>query len=362
VSALASDQIEVTVIGPGFGESVLVHIGASQWIIVDSCQQAGVKEPAALAYLKGRGVDYSSAVRLIVASHWRDDHIRGLSDLLKACPAADFACSAALSTKEFVGIATAFEESPLSRAGSGVGEIQRAFLYSKERGRAPRFIVGNRFFRITDRSGEILCEITALSPTDREYARFLESISAFVPNRGTTKYRVPSPSQNDISVVLWIKIGADNLLLGADLEEHNDAQRGWTAVIASPDRPKGRAQFYKIAHHGSVTAHHDGIWSQLLGAAPVAVLTPWNRGRKLPTAADRDRLLSLTPNGYATACGGVSSKRQPQQAVERVLRESGIKIVAAEPAPGIVTALKEREGDGWQISLSPNAVPMKDCL
>ena len=64
--------------------------------------------------------------------------------------------------------------------------------------------------------------------------------------------------------------------------------------------------------------------------------------------ADRDRILTYTPNGYATDRAAVSSKRQTQ-AVERVLRESGIKILAAEPAPSRVTARKSvNDAGAWQ--------------
>jgi hypothetical protein len=203
-------------------------------------------------------------------------------------------------------------------------------------------------------------EITALSPTDYEYARFLENITELMPQRGVTKYRVPNPQPNDISVALWLSIGSENLLLGADLEEHNDPKRGWTAIIASHDRPTGVAGYYKIAHHGSVTAHHEGIWTKLLGASPIAVLTPWNRGKRLPSPADRDRLIKLTPNGFATARANPSTVRQ-LQAVERVLRESGIKINAAEPVTGFVRARKSKtQGGTWQVDRSQNAVPLKD--
>jgi Metallo-beta-lactamase superfamily len=356
------DLIEVTVIGPGFGESIVIHVGSNQWVIVDSCVDSRTRAPAALAYLNTLGVDPSVAVKLIVASHWHDDHIGGMSVLLEACPAADFVCSAALSTKEFLGISCTFNESPLSRSGSGVGEIQRSFLCTKRRRRAPRWVVGNRLIRMVDETkGETICEITALSPTDHEFSRFLGSLAKLMPQRGTTKYRMPSPTPNDISVALWFKVGTEDILLGADLEEHGDSRRGWTAVIASRDRPKGLAGFYKVAHHGSVTAHHDGIWTELLAAGPVAVLTPWNRGRKLPTAADRDRINGLTPNAYATSRANPSPIRHIQ-AVEKVLREGGIKISRAEPITGFVRARKSTKGGSWEIDASPNAVPLGECV
>jgi hypothetical protein len=73
---------------------------------------------------------------------------------------------------------------------------------------------------IDQANGQTICEITALSPTDHEFARFLQNVAGLTPQRGITKYRIPSPSPNDISVALWFKIETDDILLGADLEEH----------------------------------------------------------------------------------------------------------------------------------------------
>jgi hypothetical protein len=356
-----AEQIEITVFGPGFGESILIHVGQNHWIIVDSCFDSRTKTPAALTYLKELEIDCSAAVKLVVASHWHDDHIGGISQVLNACSSAQFVCAAALSSREFLGVSTVFNKSPLSKAGSGVGEIQRSFIHCRDRGQPPSFVVGNRTFRINNgATAETLCEITALSPTDHEFSRFLEGIMALMPHRGTTKYRVPSLSPNDISIALWLKIGYENVLLGADLEEHKHQHRGWTAVINSPNRPTGRAGYYKIAHHGSITAHHDGIWTELLRPAPIAVLTPWNRGQKLPSPSDRDRLIALTSKGYATARVKAPARRQ-LPSVQRILRESGIRVSSAEPETGFVRARKAATSD-WQIDHSPNAVPIKDCV
>src|SRR3954447_12601863 len=78
------DEVEVTVLGPGRGECVLVHLGAGDWMIVDSCQPGGhrARHPA-LEYLMDIGADLGK-VTLIVASHWHDDHIRGLETLVSA--------------------------------------------------------------------------------------------------------------------------------------------------------------------------------------------------------------------------------------------------------------------------------------
>ena len=90
------DQIEVTLFGPGYGECILLHIGNGNWVIVDSCFDEQ-KEPAALTYLCDLGSNPAEVVRLIVATHWHDDHIRGMGKLVEVCNNATFCCASALS-------------------------------------------------------------------------------------------------------------------------------------------------------------------------------------------------------------------------------------------------------------------------
>lgn len=90
-SAPSSDEIEVSLLGPGFGEAVVAHLGLGNWALIDSCLTPE-GEPAGLEYLEILGVDPADVV-LIVASHWHDDHIGGMAKLVQACSNARFAYS-----------------------------------------------------------------------------------------------------------------------------------------------------------------------------------------------------------------------------------------------------------------------------
>lgn len=58
-----SDEIEVIVMGPGTGESILIHVGNGNWLIVDSYlisetdDQGDAWKPAPIQYLNEIGVD-----------------------------------------------------------------------------------------------------------------------------------------------------------------------------------------------------------------------------------------------------------------------------------------------------------------
>lgn len=95
-------EIEISLFGPGYGECIVAHLGAGEWMIVDSCIDKSAR-PAALEYLRTIGVNASQHVKWVLATHWHDDHIRGLSDIVSECESAEFACSMALRNKEFGG-------------------------------------------------------------------------------------------------------------------------------------------------------------------------------------------------------------------------------------------------------------------
>ena len=102
---------EITLFGPGYGESVVLHVGNGAWIVVDSCIDQK-NTPVAIDYLNRLGVDPAEAVTLVVATHWHDDHIRGMARLVAACTNAKFCCAGVLCRKEFLEVAGALEAHP----------------------------------------------------------------------------------------------------------------------------------------------------------------------------------------------------------------------------------------------------------
>jgi Metallo-beta-lactamase superfamily len=267
----APNEIEVSVFGPGFGECSVVHIGDGRWIIVDSCIDAISKEPAALKYLRSIGAD-ANCVDLIVATHWHDDHVRGLSQLIEAYPQAQVCVSPVLTSQEFVTSIIAHDERPLTRVTSGVHEMKRVIDLQQGKG-ITRAFADRRIFQQSRFSHGNAVEIWTLSPGDVAYDRFIQSLGKLMPRVGEQKRRVPVLTPNECSVVVLVMIGPLAILLGADLEE-NSSCKGWSAIIDSRGRPNCRADFFKVPHHGSVNAYHPDVWRHMLTSNPVCA---WHR-------------------------------------------------------------------------------------
>jgi len=106
----ASNELEISIFGPGYGESIVLHIGNGEWILVDSCLEPYSGEPAALTYLTALGLGVESSVKLIVATHWHDDHVRGLAQILDKCKSANVVLSEALRVEEFLTLVAVYRK------------------------------------------------------------------------------------------------------------------------------------------------------------------------------------------------------------------------------------------------------------
>ena len=344
----ATDELEVTLIGPGYGESIVLHLGGGTWVVVDSCA-ASDGAPRPLEYLTSIGIDPSTAVKLIMATHWHDDHIRGIGRLVEVCEAAQFCCASALLQKEFLAIVGGLENRPQPGIGHGAREIHSVVSCLSKRRSVPVFAQpGRRIFM------EGTSEIWSLSPSDAAFAKFLANVGQLVPAVGKTRARISPLRPNDAAIVSWVSVDDAAMLLGSDLE-----RSGWIEILQSTTRPSGKAAVFKIPHHGSANAHEPKVWQEMLQTDATAALTPWRRGgHSLPTVEDIKRILSLTRNAYTTATGQRAKKqvRSRNHAVQRTLKESGVTIRQAPISTGRVRLRRKlNQNASWQVELTGSA-------
>jgi hypothetical protein len=297
------DELEISIFGPGRGECILVHLGDNEWCVVDSCIARDRTEPVAVEYLRGFKNNAESNIKLIVATHWHDDHIGGLASILGLAPEAKFCCSMALKSDEFLTLVSAAPETISGR--SGVDEFASILKQLENRGqRAPVFAVENkRLLHLPGTGRPFPISLMTLSPSNPTIRLALTEIAGLLPKAGEPQRRVINRSPNHASVVLWVEAGGVRALLGADLEHANRTGEGWMAVIDC-HQDTTPAQIFKVPHHGSTGADLPEVWKKMLGANPVAVVTPFTGGRvRLPKATDLDRLATRTARLYCTAAG-----------------------------------------------------------
>jgi len=320
-------EIEVSLFGPGYGESVLIHVGGGKWIIVDSCVHKDLPEPTPLWYLQSLGVDVAKDVLLVVASHWHDDHFRGMSRILEVCKKAVFVCSSAMVAEEFVMLGEAFAARELEQQ-SGISEFKQIHTILSQQQRTMKLArASSRLLLLTQANTGLPFDASlwSLSPTDAVAALCIKQLAAaFISEH--TQPREISLDPNELAVVLQLVVGSDSILLGSDLED--GAEHGWKMILTDQTRPQDISFSFKVAHHGSETGHNDDVWTKMLAKNPFAFLTPFNRGhKKLPSATDIARINKLTDRGFVTIDPEAKPVRKTySKDVERTLKEGNVRL------------------------------------
>ena len=331
------------VFGPGFGEAIAVHLGDSHWVLVDSCLNAERSAPASAAYLQHIGVA-PEQVRAIVASHWHDDHVRGISQLSDAYPQAEFFIPAVFTDKDAAAFLAAYSGSAAPKLAKGASELFKVVSSREVIAAQQRTVLLE-----LDIHGHSV-RVNALSPSTQAFAQSVAHFAQYLPTAvGTPINHAPELKPNLEAVVVHIDLGYDSILLGSDLE--NSGNLGWSALVADNwcgSRPK--AGVYKVAHHGSKTGHHDLIWTQLLKDNPKAPMTPFRYGRhKLPNPEDVERIKALSSSAYISSAA--SRKPEMNSMVVKRLGDICQSLARVNSGFGAIRLRKRISEMDWTVEL-----------
>jgi hypothetical protein len=342
-------------------------------MIVDSCLSPHDRTPAGLKYLRELGVDVATSVKRIIATHWHNDHVKGLSQTVAECKAAKFICSQSLWSKEFIALTDLWRRqrlgiSPVTELTAVLDTISKSQTILKGgAGESPLgFAIANRCLWRRGIVGnfkmDTSAELHSLSPSDAAVQQSLQTIAKLFPPKEVLRHPLPS-RPNQFSVVLWLRVGSIRVLLGADMEEQHNPSGGWTVIVGSVERPQGRSSLFKIPHHGSVTGECEAVWRTMLAGNPVALLTPFHSGRtKLPKKQDSDRICGRTSAAFITSRFRDSSSRGKTGSVNRTIRETVRYIRRANDGFGHIRARRKITQDAgeWSVATFGDAIPLTE--
>lgn len=342
-----SDEVELTVFGPGYGEAVALHLGDGGWLLVDSCLSPQSRKPASLEYLQKIGVPLAQ-VHSIVASHWHDDHVKGLSEIVKNCPSAELHISSAFSDAEALAFLAAYGGSSAAAHTAGAKELVNSLNAS-----ASNFLTSHKTLLWEGVVQGRCMRVAAFSPTPAATKQSVARMAKLMPKANAPIKHIPELSPNLEAIVLSVDIGDEAILLGSDLEDHG--QLGWSSIVSDKFCLGNRkASTYKVAHHGSVTGEHIGIWTDLLNSTPTSVLTPFIKGSvQLPSAADSSRLAKNSSSVYISSDG--SKRPQLDTGLQRRMSAIAKKIVPVNTGFGVIRLRKKLGATDWNVDLFGNA-------
>ncbi len=347
-------EIEISVFGPGYGESILIHFGSNQWIIIDSCTNNN-NRTAALEYLVDIGVDCKECVKYIVITHWHDDHIRGISNIVRECSNAKVSISSALQCEEFLNLISCYRDEPCS-SGNGTQELSLVLKMLRNSDRIFLTLENQTLFKKT--INNVDCKVTALSPSTEAVIQSKRDIARLIPEFSQDKRVVRSPKQNHSAIALFVSIGDLGFLLGSDLEDYSDDKIGWKRVIKNNTLiGNKKSDFFKIPHHGSSNGHNADVWEKLLVENPTCAITPFKRLKEpIPKKEDLKRIYGLTNNAYITENPDRKKFKHHNNTVKKIFDKNFKSVSYFENSSGQIRFRKNLESDtNFKIDLFGSA-------
>jgi beta-lactamase superfamily II metal-dependent hydrolase len=309
-------EIEVSLFGPGTGECIVLHLGNDDWMVIDSCLDNN-RRPVALSYLDALGVSYER-VKVVLISHFHDDHIKGINEVVSSCSSARVCISSALVAEESLAFVNAYAQMDmLADSGkSSTHELYGLLNVLEASSRQVEWVCENSI--VFRQHGVIVSALSpshsAVSQSRLDFAREFEA--AGIEYRRLAKALNP----NLCAVALHVCNGTDTVLLGSDLEVSDSEFLGWEAVLSSHTRPTTLAGVFKVPHHGSHNGHHDSVVSDMLADRPISIVTTMNT-HHLPLPRDLERIKAFSSAVYHT-----TQPRQKPPKRDRAVEEMMAKV------------------------------------
>lgn len=350
------DEFEITLIGTGggYGETVLIHLGQRQWVVIDSCKDPRSGTILGLEYLTSLGVNLATEVKLIICTHWDDDHIRGVSALLAACESAVFCISAVNDQDQFLRLVSLdFEKLNKLGALTSTKEFMACLEVIEGRELPLRKAVQDKNLYSSVLNGERV-EVFSLSPSDESIRLYDFEIARLVREFGPPERKMIQ-SPNEKSIVVMLKLGKHRAILGADLEVTGSNLTGWECILQNCTSIDKKSSYVKISHHGSENGYHVDIWNNLLESDPQSTLTPWNKNKGLPQPDMVNKYKSHTPHLYITSDTKSTGPKKRSSDIEKVLDRLGYKPREIRFYRGIIRSRIRQSDTEWRTDLFDGA-------
>ncbi len=295
-----ADEFEITVFGPGYGESVVVYIPGIGWGVIDSCEFGSFDHRFVppLEYLK---YQKAKSLAFLVLSHPHLDHICGIDRIINYYRGnIERVCR---YDGDGVRELAYYMTCEYTKARQGVKRLKEAFESMKaareagaefRRLGAMTHIIPRKTVNIEGRDIEI--DVLSLSPSAYDVEKYVSLLKQVFPKLNREFIELPDRDHNLIASAISIKFGNVHALIGSDVERGNCNSSGWRGIMSSHDVPELKVDFLKVAHHGSKNAHSKTAWRVHCKDENVtSVITPFAKGaHPLPTKDDIKRVSDLS--------------------------------------------------------------------
>lgn len=384
VPPIAGDELAIVVMGgPSQGESVLVHYGDGNWIIIDSCTYNGDILPYEFMI---KAEINPLQVQHIICSHWHDDHVSGLSDLLEACPKAYFRVPMITNAQV---LPQYFVYKSLKSVKEDEKEAWKMFqacldvLEKRELGeeddpalKKPCFVKSESSIVDIDTHNTHV-SIKALSPSNSMCELFGKMLVN--GDAENCEFDDSSIDTNMCSITLGISFGNNkHAFLGSDLECNRDKNAACESCVGECSKRHGlgmcdlkmnphfealrKISYTKINHHSSQNGYCCDYWDDYVTEDCIGVSTAFT-SKGLPRKEMVYRYLKNNSEYYLTSYNPL--KKLPKDEIKKVLGDNKYitSMKQINTTPGIVVSrfdLETGNYKGTSIYLNAFKVSRKD--
>jgi glyoxylase-like metal-dependent hydrolase (beta-lactamase superfamily II) len=304
---LDQEALSVVVFGPGRGEAIVVRLPDGRVGVVDGCtdplDENGRGDPVReiLAEFAELSDDPESfRLSFVCLTHPHDDHYAGLADLLRAyrgridnvwtveAISGRYVDILPVSLKAlWAGKTIARGDDEPERLRDVAHEIQKA---ANETGTTLLYLSRDKMLLRRARIKGADLEVVAWAPVDRDMMRTLEALKAALKKKADEE-AIPRHDPNVMSGAVLLEWGDARILLAGDLLCGAREYLGWSGVR---DHVEGPVQIVNVAHHASLEAHDEALWTKI--RPELAIVTPFQHaaGSQPPRPEQIEKLLGAS--------------------------------------------------------------------
>ena len=301
------NELQICVFGPGYGESILLHIPFVGWGIIDSCEVKINKKPVVLPlqyFLEAVEDNEFPELSFVILTHPHEDHYKGLDKTIATYPGTikricRYNGVGIRELKEYLISQKLVHNEQLP----GLIDVFKASDIAKKNGAQERFLSElTDVFAYNDIDiegfGKTNIALKALSPSAGSAKKYTEMLYKTFPKIGEPLKFANDSAHNLISVCLLLMIGDLQVLFSSDVEDHPSEEIGWKCIVKNNDCPNLWTNLVKVAHHGSISGFNDSVWKAHKSRfKPLSIVTPFVKGNNyMPGSEDLDRYKKVSSN------------------------------------------------------------------
>lgn len=359
-----SDEFEITTIGAGHqsGESVVLHLENGQWVIIDSC--VSEKKVLPLYYLEQIGVPFEN-VKFVICTHWHEDHVKGLPDILRECPNAKFYTPNVGDNRIFLK----FVLKRLKLSFTSKSKVWKIFndcykvLSNRTTLQKPNFFQ-HEMVVYTSPNVDLFC----LSPSDNMRQNFEEILLAANTDVETIEAE-NKLDDNMCSLSFALRFHDKRIIIGGDLEcnrkdkedcceciKHcgEKSEKGWCNILEEINlfTDYQDYEYIQLSHHSSINGFCPRIWDEFCKRDEmICTSTIFSNNKKvnLPTKEMLEAYMNLSKSYYITSTriGASKVKKIEKTALDDELHKTISKIQTISDAVGIICS-RYKKGEYWK--------------